>query len=165
VVALGHSYGGNVVLSAAAAHPGLLAAAVVYEPPALWLLPWPDPAPPELTPADQAEAFIRRVAGDNVWERLPEATRRLRRAEGDTLASDMASLRSGMPFDPKDVSIPVVVGYGGRGYSLAAQWARQLAAGLPQAQLIEVPGAEHGIHVGDPDALADLVRAAAEMAG
>ncbi|MBO0694183.1 MAG: alpha/beta fold hydrolase, partial [Acidimicrobiaceae bacterium] len=32
VVALGHSYGGNVVLSTAAAHPGLLSAAVVYEP-------------------------------------------------------------------------------------------------------------------------------------
>jgi len=165
VVALGHSFGGNVVLAAAAGHRDLLAAAVVYEPPALWVLPDPSPTPPEVTPADQAEAFIRRVAGDNVWERLPEATRRLRRAEGDTLVSDMASLRSGRPFDPKDVSIPVVVGYGGQGYSPAAEWARALAADLPQARLVEVPGAEHGIHVGDPDALADLVRMAAQMAG
>jgi pimeloyl-ACP methyl ester carboxylesterase len=164
VVALGHSYGGNVVLAAAAANPDLLAAAVVYEPPALWLRPWPNPVQPELTPGDQAEAFIRRVAGDRVWERLPEATRQLRRAEGDTLASDMASLRSGMPFDPKDVTIPVVVGYGGRGYSVAAEWARRLAADLPDSRLVEVPGAEHGIHVGDPDALASLVRTAARMA-
>lgn len=165
VLALGHSYGGNVVLAAAAAHADLLAAAVVYEPPALWLLPWPNPASPELAPGDQAEAFIRRVAGDRVWERLPEATRALRRAEGDTLASDMASLRSGRPFDPKDVAIPVVVGYGGRGYSPAADWARQLASDLPHGRLFEVPEAEHGIHVGAPDALADLVRAAARIAG
>lgn len=165
VVGLGHSYGGNVVLTAAARHPGLLAAAVVYEPPALWLVPWPNAAPPELAPGDQAEAFIRRVAGDHVWDRLPEATRRLRRAEGNTLVNDMASLRSGMPFDPKDVAIPVIVGCGGRGYSLAVQWARELAADLPEARLVEVPGAEHGIHIGDPDALAGLVRAAAQMAG
>lgn len=165
VVALGHSYGGNVVLSTAAAHPGLLSAAVVYEPPALWLVPWPTAAAAELAPGDQAEAFIRRVAGDNVWERLPEATRRLRRAEGGTLVSDMASLRSGIPFDPKDVTIPVVVGYGGRGYSLAVQWAGKLADDLPNARLVEVAGAEHGIHIGAPEALADLVRMAARMAG
>lgn len=164
VVALGHSYGGNVVLAAAASDPDLLSAAVVYEPPALWLLP-PEPDAPEVTPGDQAEAFIRRVAGDRVWERLPESTRRARRAEGDTLACDMASLRSGKPFDPADVAIPVVVGYGGQGYSAAVAWARELAVDLPHGRLEEVPGAEHGIHVGDPESLAALVRSAARMAG
>lgn len=164
VVALGHSFGGNVVLAAAAAHPGLIDAAVAYEPPAAWQTPWPDPASPTLAPGDQAESFIRRIAGDQVWERLPEATRRLRRTEGHTLVNDLTSLRTGMPFDPAAVSIPVIVGYGGQGFSHATTWARQLATELPRAQLVEVPGAEHGIHFGNPKALAGLVRAAADLA-
>jgi pimeloyl-ACP methyl ester carboxylesterase len=165
VVVLGHSFGGNVVLATAAAHPGLIDAAVVYEPPALWGRGWPPPAPVELPPAEQAESFMRRLAGDRVWDRLPEATRQLRRAEGDTLVSDIEALRSGKPFDPTDIDIPVVVGYGSLGFPHAAGWAKQLAADLPHAELVEVPGAEHGIHLGDPAALAGLVRAAAALAG
>jgi pimeloyl-ACP methyl ester carboxylesterase len=165
VVALGHSFGGNVVLATAAAHPGLIDAAVVYEPPALWRPDWPAPTPAELAPADQAEAFMRRLAGDRVWDRLPEATRRARRAEGATLVNDIETLRRGQPFDPSDIDIPVVVGYGGAGFPHAASWAEQLAAELPRAKLIEVPDAEHGIHFGDPAALAELVRTAATLAG
>jgi pimeloyl-ACP methyl ester carboxylesterase len=165
VVALGHSFGGDIVLAALAGHPGLVQAAVVYEPPALWHQDWPNPAAPELPDADQAEAFMRRVAGDAVWERLPDATRRKRRAEGATMANDLRMLRDGAPFDPGCVSIPVVVGYGSASNPRAATWAKQLAGLLPNAELVEVPGAEHGVHFGDPAALADLVRrAAAPMA-
>jgi pimeloyl-ACP methyl ester carboxylesterase len=161
VVALGHSFGGNVVLAAAAAYPGLIDAAVVYESPALWAEGWPRPAPSDLAPEAQAEDFMRRLAGDRVWERLPEATRRQRRAEGNTLVSDIEALRQGRPFDPRDVEVPVVVGYGSAGFAHAAAWAKALAGELPRASLVEVPGADHGIHFGDPAALAGLVRAAA----
>jgi pimeloyl-ACP methyl ester carboxylesterase len=161
LVALGHSFGGDILLATLAGHPGLAQAAVVYEPPALWHRDWPNPAAPELPTADQAEAFMRRVAGDGVWERLPDATRRQRRAEGATMVNDLRMLRDGAPFDPAAVSIPVVVGYGGASNPRAAAWAEELAGMLPQGELVEVPGAEHGIHFGDPAALADLVRRAA----
>jgi pimeloyl-ACP methyl ester carboxylesterase len=167
VVVLGHSFGGAVVLAAAAAHPGSIDAAVVYEPPALWRRDWPGhlPSPPTLAPADQAEAFMRRMAGDQVWDRLPEVTRQLRRSEGTALVNDLTTLRDGAPFDPTDISIPVVVGYGGRGFAHAAAWAKQLAADLPRGELVEVPEADHGIHFGQPAALAELVRSAAALAG
>jgi pimeloyl-ACP methyl ester carboxylesterase len=165
VVVLGHSFGGNVVLATAAAHPSLIDAAVVYEPPALWVGEWPRPSPIELSPAEQAESFMRRMAGDRVWDRLPETTRQLRRAEGATLVNDVEALRRGKPFDPSEIDIPVVVGYGDAGFPHAAIWAKQLAADLPRAELVEVPGAEHGIHFGNPAALAELVRSAATLAG
>lgn len=161
VVGLGHSFGGHVVLAAAAAHPDLFQAAVIYEPPGLWQGGWSRPGAAELPPGDQAERFVRQVAGDRVWERLSEATRAQRRAEGATMVNDLSMLGAGPPFEPGDVAIPVVVGYGSRTPARATSWARELAGRLPLAELVEVPGAEHGIHVGDPAALAALVRRAA----
>jgi pimeloyl-ACP methyl ester carboxylesterase len=166
-VALGHSFGGNVVLAAAAAHPELVTAAVVFESPAPWRPEWPTPAsaqPRTGTPEEQAEAFMRRMVGDRVWERLPAATREQRRAEGPTLVTELAGLRLTAPFEPAQVSVPVVVGYGGAGLRHAAAWATTLAGLLPRSELVRVPGATHGIHLGDPAALAAMVRTAAALA-
>lgn len=166
-VAVGHSFGGNVVLAAAAAHPELIAAAVVFEPPAPWRPEWP--APPSSrhrprTTEEHAEAFMRRMVGDRVWERLPAATRQQRRAEGSTLVTELAALRTGSPFDPVDIRVPVVVGYGTAGLPHAAAWAATLAGLLPRATLVEVPGGTHGVHLGHPSALAAMVRNAAALA-
>jgi pimeloyl-ACP methyl ester carboxylesterase len=86
-VAFGHSLGGDVVLAAAAAHPALISAALVWEPPQPWLEWWPTDsasrgAGGDLSAEDRAEWFMRRMVGDRVWERLPAATRAQRRAEG-----------------------------------------------------------------------------------
>jgi pimeloyl-ACP methyl ester carboxylesterase len=166
-IAVGHSFGGNVVLATAAAHPELIAAAVVYEPPAPWRPEWPSSSvsrPRTGTPEEQAEAFMRRMVGHRVWERLPAATRQQRRAEGPTLVTELAGLRGKAPFDISEVGVPVVVGCGSAGLPHAAAWARTLAGLLPRADLVEVPGATHGIHLGDPAALADMVRSAAAWA-
>jgi pimeloyl-ACP methyl ester carboxylesterase len=166
-IAVGHSFGGNVVLATAAAHPELIAAAVVYEPPAPWRPEWPSTSAPPArtrTPEEQAEAFMRRMVGHRVWERLPAATRQQRRAEGPTLVTELARLRLGAPFEISDVGVPVVVGCGSAGLPHAATWARTLAGLLPRAELVEVAGAGHGIHQGNPAALAAMVRSAAARA-
>ena len=84
-VAFGHSFGGDVVLAAAAAHPSLIPSALVWEPPQPWLPWWPaavgspgsetnsstqgDHREPD--PADEAEAFMRRMVGDRVSGQTP----------------------------------------------------------------------------------------------
>jgi pimeloyl-ACP methyl ester carboxylesterase len=165
-VVLGHSFGGNVALATAAARPDLVSSVVVYEPPAPWLSTWPGriARPERLSPQDEAEAFMRRMVGDRVWERLPIATRALRRAEGPTLLTELAALRAHAPFDPASVTVPVVVGYGTGGLPHAARWAEELSGLLPDAELAVVEGAPHGIHLSNPAALADLVRQAAARA-
>jgi pimeloyl-ACP methyl ester carboxylesterase len=166
-VVFGHSFGANVVLAAAAAYPSLVPAAFVWEPPQPWLAWWPGSsvsagaALATMAPQDQAEWFMRRVVGDRVWERLPESTRRQRRAEGPALQAEMASLRDGPVFDAAQVKIPVMVGRGGRSKVHQRRSSRELAASLPHAELVEIPDAAHGAHLTHPAELAALVRRAA----
>lgn len=164
VVAFGHSYGGNVVLTTAATHPDLFTAAVIYEAPGLLGPQRPSRLASDVSPPDQAEQVFRRLAGDHVWENLTPDVQEQRRAEGETLVHDSDALRSAAPLDTAAITIPVIVGYGGASSSVAADSARQLAGALPHATLVEVPGAGHNIHVGNPTALADLVRSAASLA-
>jgi pimeloyl-ACP methyl ester carboxylesterase len=173
-VAFGHSFGGDVVLAAAASHPDLIRAAVVWEPPLPWLPWWPkpddvDPAtptgpggPPE--PAEVAERFMRRMVGDRIWERLPASTRAERRSEGQTLVAEMRSLGSGPVFDPALVSIPVTVGRGSLSSAAQRRAARELASALPQGERAEIAGAGHGVHLTHPQELARLIRIAARRA-
>lgn len=112
-LAFGHSYGATVVLAAAAAHPELVPAALVWEPPQPWLPWWPrtDEAG-DTGAAERAEWFMRRLVGDRIWERLPAATRAQRRAEGPTLHAELTSLSSGPAFAADGVRTPIIVGRG-----------------------------------------------------
>ena len=161
-VAFGHSLGGDIVMSAASNHPGIITSAVVWEPPQPWLPFWPPDsasrgAGDDLDPEDRAEWFMRRMVGDRIWERLPSATRRQRRAEGHTLAAELASLAGAPVFDPGRVRIPVLVGRGGRSRVHQRRGARELAASLPNAELVEIPEADHGAHLSHPGEVAALI--------
>jgi pimeloyl-ACP methyl ester carboxylesterase len=163
VVALGHSFGGTVVLGAAARHPELILGAVVFEIPMPWLDWWPattagraaaeDPRPPE----DVAESFMRRLIGDSTWERLPATTKRARRSEGRALVSEMRGLE--VPaWNPADIRIPVIVGYGTKGMSHQRRGSIELAAALPHGELVELEGATHGAHIAHPHEIVSLLR-------
>src|SRR5262249_28366223 len=138
-LAFGHSYGGTVVLAAAAAHPELLPAAVVWEPPQPWLPWWPraDEAG-DTGPAERAEWFMRRLVGDRIWERLPPTTRAQRRAEGHPLHAELTSLSSAPAFAADGVRIPVIVGRGGQSSGYQRRATRQLAAELPFGELADI---------------------------
>jgi pimeloyl-ACP methyl ester carboxylesterase len=158
----GHSIGGVVAVAAAARAPEVVRSVLAYEAPAPWTDWWPTApaADPPLDPADEAEAFMRRAIGDRYWERLPKRTRDDRRAEGPALLADLASLQGEAPFDPAQVTVPVLVAYGADTTWWHRRAAQELADALPHGELVTVAGATHGVHLTHPTATADLVRRA-----
>lgn len=165
-VLVGHSYGGDIVLAAAARHPELVRAAAVFEPPLPWLDWWPDGTAggravavgDERGAGDAAEGFLRRMIGDDVWERLPAAMRADRRSEGVALVGELADLRSGAaPWRPSDITVPLVVGRGSLGmghHRRATQW---IAEQVPGTELVVLDGAPHGAHLSHSRAFAEEV--------
>ena len=177
-VVVGHSLGGVVALAAALrpAGPGPLLAVAAYEPPLPWAGPWaqrPRPAPPSGPgahgasrldhddPGLAAERFFRRMVGDTAWERLDEAGRAGRQADGPALVADLAYVRtSKAPFDVAALTVPAVFGRGSDSlphHRAAVGWLTQEAVG---SELVEIAGAGHGAHLTHPDAFARFVRAA-----
>lgn len=151
VLLVGHSIGSHVVLGVAARRPDLLDAAVVYEPPLSWEPWWPGStggsfALGQRDPQDAAEAFMRRMVGDRVWERLPAATREARRAEGVPFLGEITDLRRGEPWPPLGVLAPVVVGYGTASADHQQRGAQVLAARLRHGTTVALEGCGHGAH-------------------
>lgn len=165
-VVVGHSFGGNVALGLADRHPDLVRALLVYEAPMSWEPWWPQrsaggravaAARQGTTPEDAAEAFLRTMIGDSIWERLPGGTRAERRSEGHALVAELADLRAGAPYDPAHVVAPTLVAHGEHGRPHQVEGARVLASRLARAELVVLAGAGHGAHLSHPDAFAELV--------
>jgi pimeloyl-ACP methyl ester carboxylesterase len=175
-VVVGHSYGGDVALAAAARRPDLVRSVGAFEAPMPWRPEWPeDTAGNEalraaLAAGDSAaavEAFLRRMLGNENWEMMPLRAKEDRRGEGPALVNDMRSLRgpsgSGsreVPLDPAEVKVPVVVGYGSRSRSHQIDNAKRLVGLLPDAELHVIDGAQHGAHLSHPEEFAAFARLA-----
>jgi len=185
--AVGHSFGGDVVIGAAIAEPGAFASIGAFEPPMPWLGFRRDgvvpgsaadrggagggvrvsrPGGPRWTPmADdpgvEAERFFRRMVGEDSWERLPESGRAGRRADGAALVDDLRGLRGPAPFDVWSLGVPAVFGRGGphsgTHHRAAVAW---LVDHVTGSRLVEIEGAGHGAHLSHPDGFAAFVRAA-----
>ncbi len=155
-VVIGHSYGGNVALAAAGSHPDLVAGIVVYETPMSWQPWWPGTTAGAVAVAaeggteDAAEAFMRRLIGNARWESLPERTRLTRRAEGAALVGELADLRANAPWDPADVTVPAMVGYGTDGRSHHRTGMARMAAALHGATLVGLEGCRHDAPTSHP---------------
>lgn len=165
-VIFGHSYGGNVALALAARRPELVAGVAVYETPLSWLDWWPSTtagadALATTDAADAAERFMRRVVGDERWRRLPEPTRQARRAEGQAMLGELDDLRQRAPWQPPDVSVPVVAMHGSDGAEHHRRSTEHLGAVLPDCTVVTIDGARHFGPNTHPDAvgavIADLV--------
>jgi pimeloyl-ACP methyl ester carboxylesterase len=167
-VLVGHSSGGVVALGLAQRTPELVRAVVAYESPMAWAPWWPSDSAggralaEGTSPEDAAEGFMRRMIGDERWERLPARTRAARRAEGPALIADLRQIRDSAnpPYDPAAISVPVVAAHGAESSPHHQQTARALAADVPGAELVVVDGARHGVHLTHPAALAGLARRA-----
>jgi pimeloyl-ACP methyl ester carboxylesterase len=166
-VLIGHSYGGDVALGAAVALPGVVGAVGVYEPPLPWMDWWPRRTARDTSvedPASFAESFFRRVVSDEAWERLPEGARAERRADGPALLTEIFDIRRDRsPIDFAALTIPVVLGRGGKSIPHHRQAVDALLELLPQSEVLEFPGASHGAHLTQPDAFAAFVRRVAEL--
>jgi pimeloyl-ACP methyl ester carboxylesterase len=110
---------------------------------------------------------MRSIVGDDVWAKLPPATKRARLAEGPALLADMADIQTpgAPPYDPADVRVPVVVGRGSRSKGQHLRGTAALLELLPDATLFVVDEAGHGAHTSHPDGFAAFVRAAVARAG
>jgi pimeloyl-ACP methyl ester carboxylesterase len=116
-ILFGHSFGGDIALGLAARRPKLVRGVVVYEMPLSWLDWWPGNSAGAAAmavddPGDAAEAFMRRLVGDAVWERLPASKQAERRAEGAAMVAELADLRRGAPWDGARIVAPVLALHG-----------------------------------------------------
>ena len=166
----GHSYGGDVVLSFAARRPDLAKSAVVYEPPLAWLDWWPHHGsqPPQyrnVIPEEAAEAFLRRMIGDGRYERLPLTVREDVVKDGKALIAELTAIRlDPPPFEPADITAPVLVIYGAASEERHRRAASYLADSLPAGSLHAVREAFHGGHQSHPAEFARLILAAVALA-
>ena len=169
----GHSYGGTIAVATAERRPDLVAGVVAYEAPMPWREWWPrrsagaSAVADAADPGDAAEAFMRRMIGDERWERLPPSTRRARRDEGPTLVAEMAHLRPPNPpaIDPSAVHTPLIAAHGTDGAEHHHRTAEVLAAEAPEGELVVVEGAGHGVHLTHPSRFAELVHRMRQRTG
>jgi pimeloyl-ACP methyl ester carboxylesterase len=156
---VGHSYGGNVALAAAEQHPSRVAGVVTYESPLSWLEWWPthNAWRTHADPGDAAERFMRRLVGDDVWERLPPATRAARRLEGPALVGELAALAERAPWTPAGVRVPVLPMRGERAVPHHVDGVVALAAMLG-AEPVVIEGARHFGPNTHPDQVAAEIR-------
>lgn len=167
-VIVGHSLGGVVALAFAQRHPDLTDAVVAYEAPMPWASWWPGSSAGSVATghagdaSDAAEQFMRRLVGDDRWVALPQRTRDQRRAEGPALLAELHAIRDGgaPPYDPARIVVPVIAAHGSASSDHHRRTAVALAGLVPNAELVVVDGARHGVHLTHPAGLAALARRA-----
>lgn len=173
-VLVGASFGGVLALETAARHPDRVAAVVAYEPPYGSLA---DPATvvwfralAAATAAAHhtggapaaAETFLRVVAGDAAWDRLPPRTRAFLEREGDGALAD-AGLSGLDPDGLARITAPVAILTGGASEPLYAPIADSVAALVPGARRDTLPGLTHPAPITEPVAVAAAIRACLEL--
>jgi pimeloyl-ACP methyl ester carboxylesterase len=156
----GHSYGGNVALAFAEQQPGQVTAVAVYETPLSWYEWWPGTTAGSNAlatrglPQDAAEAFMRRLIGDQRWEQLPERTRLDRRQEGPAMVGELSDLRQRPAWDPANIATPVLALWGEHGSPHHRKGMEFLAEQLSHGRVQMIPEAAHGAPMSHSEQLA-----------
>lgn len=170
-VLFGHSFGGNVALGLAARRPEIVRAVVVYETPLSWLDWWPGNSAGAAAmamddPGDAAEAFMRRLVGDVVWERLPASKQAERRAEGAAMVAELADLRRTAPWDGARISAPVLALHGEHAGAHHRRAMTGLVDMIAGCRSVMVPGAGHaGPHTHADEVVAAMSPLLASLSG
>lgn len=151
VILVGHSFGGNVALAAAAEIGRRCVGVSVFETPVSWNEWWPrDSAGGRgvaAGPEKAAESFMVALIGREAWEKLPDSTKAARRREGRALVGELGSLRSGQPWDSSRITAPVIVGRGSRASAHHVRGSEWLTATLGADEPVVIDGAGHGAHI------------------
>ena len=172
---VGVSFGGALGLEAAARRPERIAAVVAYEPPygpvgdraqGAWFRRVARDTQRAFDagggPA-AAETFLRHVAGDDAWDRLPDRARTFLEREGTGALADAAL--TGLEPDGLDrIAIPVTLITGDASQPFYAPIADELARRIPGAVRVDLPGATHTTPITDPAPVAAVIMAALDAA-
>ena len=154
VVLIGHSFGGNVALAAAARLGTQVVGVSTYETPLSWMEWWPGTTAGAMavasSEADAAQNFMIRLIGHKRWEALPERTREERRREGAALVGELTALRNKAPWAVEEINCPVLCGYGSLGMKHHADGARWLSQNLTNGHLVELRDAAHSAPMTHP---------------
>lgn len=172
-VVVGHSFGGVVALCAAQQRPEQIIAVGAFESPMTWQSWWPGTTP-GATAVDVAhkygdtqlagETFMIRLIGKERWMALPDRVKSARRAEGATLVTELESVRFGKPpYNPSDLQVPVLSGYGTLSKPHMIKAAGLLAEEAPKGELMVFEQAGHGAHLSHPKRFAEFVLRAVEL--
>jgi pimeloyl-ACP methyl ester carboxylesterase len=177
-VLVGHSYGGVLCLALAERRPELAPAVMAYEAPRMWEVSWPGMGAEmanrrrgftggeDIDPGDAAESMLRRLIGDDMWERMPAGMQEERRAEGPALLADLRTMRppSPPPYTAAALRVPVLAARGSKARPHHRRATDELARSAPLGELAVIEGADHGAHLSHPAEFAALVRRAVERA-
>jgi pimeloyl-ACP methyl ester carboxylesterase len=163
-----HSFGCHIGVLASIAHPEVVAALGLWEPPVPWMDFWPERSKRVVAgivaagdPGAVAEAGAKSMLGDEGWARLSEEARAQRRAEGPALVTDIASELEPL-YDLADVTVPCLVGYGGDTWPYSSDASQRVAA-MVGCEPFVVEGAPHMGHATHPDGFAGFVRSAVAL--
>jgi 3-oxoadipate enol-lactonase len=175
-ILVGASYGGVVAIETAARHPSRVAALVAYEPPYGALAELDTARRFRALASDTvaahraggapaaAETFLRAVAGDAAWERLPERARAFLAAEGDGALADVGL--SGLdPEGLADIECPVTILTGTASEPFYAPIADRLADRIRGARRVTLEGLAHPAPITEPAVVADAIRSALARTG
>jgi O-succinylbenzoic acid--CoA ligase len=170
---VGVSFGGVLALETAARHPDRVEAVVAYEPPYAALADeagqrWfrrvarhTARAHGQRGPGAAAETFLRAVAGDAAWDRLPPPGRAFLEGEGDGALADVGM--TGLdPDGLARITAPVAILTGGASEPFYAPLADRLAARIPGARRDTLDGCTHPSPITQPLVVAAAVRACLE---
>jgi pimeloyl-ACP methyl ester carboxylesterase len=162
-IVVGHSFGGVIALGAAARAPDLVAGVMVWETSIAWAPGWDDTIMGGVfADSDPEEAALRLMLGDR-YEVMDDDRRAILRRQAAAFLAEEQSVRSGMPpYDLGAVRSPVV--YGRSDLAMMPAVVDYLRARLPRFEVATVDGADHHAHRSTPEAFADLVRRAGDVA-
>lgn len=152
-VVLGRSYGGAIAVSLALRHPAKVRALALLEGDAAGLSPAADREYRDITArirdvvarrgtSTASEAVVRIVLGDATWDELSATDRdRLGADAPAVLAEINAELVAVTPAGLAAIDVPVLCAYAEDSTTPAARdLAERMAAALPDAELLAVPG-------------------------
>lgn len=170
---VGASFGAVLALESAARRPDRVASVTAYEPPyghvviGVEGVDFPDPRPALAAAFERggapaaAEAFMRAVAGDDAWDRLPDRARAFLESEGSSAVAD-GSLLGLDPDGLRRIAAPTLLLTGGASDPFYAPVADELARRVPGALRATLEGLTHTAPIVRPNRVADAVRALLE---